>query len=179
MKLNATYQKGFTLIELLFAMALGGITISVLMTTFYSALKSEKSLVKNIDRAENLSFLQNYICDEFQSSDYFVKSNADIGLAIVNEKLIGKNNYKKYRYITYGVIDGNLYRFASSDNKNKMEEFNIIKTRDRQKDVGLNLLAKNIKSIKLREKENEFEIEINFKNNKSIISILARRSSYE
>ena len=65
MKLNATYQKGFTLIELLFAMALSGIIISVLMTTFYSALKSEKSLVENIDRAENLSFLQNYIYHVF------------------------------------------------------------------------------------------------------------------
>lgn len=179
MKLNVTYQKGFTLIELLFAIALGGIIISVLMTTFYSALKSEKSLVNNIDRSENLSFLQNYICDEFQSADYFVKSNSDIGMAIVNEKLIGKNNYKKYRYITYGVIDGSLYRFASSDKKNKMEEFNFIKTKDRQKDIGANLLAKNVEYIKLRESENKFEIEINLKSNKSIISVISRRSSYE
>ncbi|MDY3902843.1 MAG: type II secretion system protein [Peptoniphilus sp.] len=154
-----SHKTGYSLIELVFSIAIL-LIISMVLTSILGV--SQKALNKtylNQNANSEMSYAIEYIKDEIDSCDYYAKINGKIYFI--------KKIDDKYNYINYEKKTNQLYRTSNIVNSlmNKINSSGEVK----------NALTGEIKSFKISDYGNYFNIYLEYGNRDKIAFKVAKR----
>lgn len=155
-------RKGYSLIELVLSIAMLLIIGMVLTSILGISQKALNKTYINQNVNSDLSYALEYIKDEIESSDYYTNIGGKIYFI--------KKFQGKYIYINYGKMNGQLYRFAST-------EKNLTKF-DQLPAKGKNALTENIEDFKISDEGNYFSVYLNYNDLDKINFKIAKRIQF-